>query len=144
MGSKTTKAKTNGDASRKCGSWIDSFIENTESLESPIIFRKWAAISVISAAIEQKVHMISAGDLLYPNMYCALIGHPGVGKTRSIKRAKRYYMELEDPKNAPTSMSASSMIDALAKRKRQVMGPDGPFDYNTMYITADELSAFMH
>lgn len=88
--------------------------------------------------------MISAGDLLYPNIYCALIGHPGVGKTRSIKRAKKYYMEIDDPKNAPTSMSASSMIDALAKRKRQVMTHDGPIDYNTMYITADELSAFMH
>jgi hypothetical protein len=67
-----------------------------------------------------------------------------VGKTRSVKKAKKYYLTLDDPMNAPTSMSASSMIDALAKRKRSIILQDGPIEYHTMYITADELSAFMH
>ena len=58
-------------------------------------------------------------------------------------------MEMEDPRIAPTSMSASSMIDALAKSKREIMSktPDNTierFEYNSLYITADELSAFMH
>lgn len=40
------------------------------------------------------------------------------------------------------------MIDAVAKSKRQVVYANGKgmdqFEYNTIYITADELSAFMH
>jgi len=42
------------------------------------------------------------------------------------------------------------MIDALSKNKRSVMmpgekgEPPTPFEYNSMYITADELTAFMH
>jgi len=54
-------------------------------------------------------------------------------------------METDEPHSAPTSMSASSMIDALANNKRTAMlpDPDGPIEYNSMYITADELSAFM-
>ena len=42
-------------------------------------------------------------------------------------------------------MSASSLIDAVAKAKRTIIRlPEGPLEYNTLYITADELGAFMH
>ena len=123
-------------------------MEATAGLESPILFRKWAAISTIAAAVEQRVHVVSGNERLHPNIYCFLVGHPGVGKTRSIRAAKRYYLEMPDPRNAPTSMSASSMIDAVAKSKRNVVVTNGKemdqLEYNTLYITADELSAFMH
>src|SRR6266702_5390602 len=109
MGSKITKVTTNGDASRKCQSFIDCFIESTEALESPRIFRKWAAISMIAATLEQRVYIVSGGDKLHANLYCALIGHAGTGKTRSIYRARDYYMTMEGAPMAPTSMSASSM-----------------------------------
>src|SRR6266403_5398669 len=107
-GSKTTPAKTNGHAVRKCRSWIESFVASTANLEVPQSFRKWAAISTLAAAVEQKVYVPSGGENLFPNVYCALIGHPGVGKTRAIIAARRYYLELPDPLLAPTSMSASS------------------------------------
>jgi hypothetical protein len=140
--------KTNGSALRKCRSWIESFVEASAGLESPELFRKWAAISTIAAAVEQRVHVISGNEKLHPNIYCFLVGHPGVGKTRSIRAAKKYYLELPDPRNAPTSMSASSMIDAVAKSKRNVVIANGTgmdqLEYNSLYITADELSAFMH
>jgi len=113
-------------------------------LEAPLIWRKWAAISTIAATIEQRLYVVSGGERLTPNIYCALVGHPGTGKTRCVKRSRRYYMETDEPHLAPTSMSASSMIDAMSKNKRSVIMPDdGPFEYNSMYITADELSAFM-
>jgi len=100
---------------------------------------------MVAATLEQRVYVVSGGDKLHANLYCALIGHPGTGKTRSIYRARDYYMTLEGAPMAPTSMSASSMIDALTKNKRTAMlpEPDGPIEYNSMYITADELSAFM-
>ncbi len=45
-------------------------------------------------------------------------------------------------------MTAASMIDAVAKSKRNVVFANGKdmdqLEYNTVYITADELSAFMH
>src|ERR1700757_4543912 len=109
--SKTTKATTNGNGGRKCQSWIESFLQHTESLESPRIFRKWAAISALAAVAEQKVYVVSGGERLHPNIFCGLIAHPGVGKTRSIRMVKRYYMETPEPHGSPTSMSASSMID---------------------------------
>ncbi len=89
--------------------------------------------------------MISGGDKLNANLYCGLIAHPGVGKTRSIRKARAYYNQTDTPFNAPTSLTEASMIDALTARKRSVMMPPDHevFEYNTMYITADELNAFM-
>jgi hypothetical protein len=139
------KKKTNGSAARRCPSWIEAFVDSTASLEAPAIFRRWAAISTIAACLEQKVYVMSGGSRLFPNIYCALIAHPGVGKTRCIHAAKDYYLEIPEPHPAPTSMSASSMIDAVSKGKRSIMRlPEGMVEYNTLYITADELSAFMH
>src|SRR6267142_1276119 len=148
VGSKTTKVTTGEPVQRKCRSWIESFIESTEHLESPRLFRQWAALSVLAAAAEQRIYVISGGERLHPNIYCFLVAHPGVGKTRSIRAAKKYYLETPVPLNAPTSMSASSMIDAVAASKRNVILSNGKeldqLEYNTLYITADELSAFMH
>src|SRR5216684_7557410 len=50
-----TKARTNGSAQRRLASWIDRFVEETEGLESPEIYRRWAAIVGLGAALQQKV-----------------------------------------------------------------------------------------
>lgn len=131
-------------AGRKLGSWIESFVDNTKGLESPEIFRRWAAITTIGAVCEQKVYL-QTSSILHPNIYCFLVGHPGVGKTRTVRAVRRYYLETPEPHAAPTSMTGASMIDALSASKRTFIRlPDGPLEYNSMYITADELSAFMH
>lgn len=145
--SKTTSGTTNGHALRRSQSWIESFIASTDNLESPPIFRRWAAISTIAAALEQRVYL-QAKSILFPNIYCFLVGHPGVGKTMTIRAAKRYYAETPEPHIAPTSMTAASMIDALLRSKRSyVLHTDAglqPLEYNSMYIGADELGTFMH
>lgn len=125
-------------------SWIDRFVETTEGLGTPKVFREWTAISLIAATLEQKVWLPTTTPI-YPNMYVFLVAHPGVGKTRTIRKAKSYYSELPEPHLAPTSMTGSAMVDALVRAKRTyVQHPDPPKEYNSMYITADELGAFMH
>lgn len=82
---------------------------------------------------------------IYPNVYIALVGHPGVGKTRSVRAVKRYFLELPEYHLAPTSMSAAALVDALVKAKRSIIRhPDPPTEYNSMAIMADELGAFIH
>lgn len=131
-------------AGRRLDSWIESFIENTKGLESPRIFRQWAAITTIAAAVEQKVYL-QTSSILHPNVYCFLVGHPGVGKTRTVRVARRYYLETPEPHVAPTSMTGAAMVDTLTSSKRTFIRlPEGPLEYNSMYITADELGAFMH
>lgn len=131
-------------ANRRVHSWIESFIQSTIGLESPEIFRRWAAITTIAAVVEQKIYL-QTSSALHPNIYCFLVGHPGVGKTRTVRAARRYYLETPEPHVAPTSMTGASMVDALMACKRTFIRlPDPPLEYNSMYITADEMRAFMH
>jgi len=98
------------------------------------------------------VWLVTNRGPLVPNIYCFLVAHPGVGKTTTISESERYYMQTPEPHKAPTSLTGASMVDALAKAKRFIPSvkdprdPEGkaPLDYNSIYITADEITAFMH
>lgn len=134
----------NGSGKRINESWIDTFVSHTDNLESPMIYRKWAGIATVGAVLEQKVCLNTSGPL-YPNIYIFLVGHPGIGKTRTINAAAAFLRKIEDFHISPTSMTAASMVDALLESKRSIirMG-QANIEYNSMTIIADELSAFMH
>ncbi len=73
------------------------------------------------------------------------MAHPGVGKTRTVRAVKRYFTETPEPHIAPTSVTASSLVDALVKAKRTLIRiHEEPLEYNSLLIAADELTAFMH
>lgn len=108
------------------------------------MFRKWSAISTIAAVLEQKV-WVKTSRPLYPNLYILILGHPGVGKTRTVREARHYVQDLPDFHLAPVSLTFSSLVDSLVAAKRMVVRlPDSPLEYNSMFIAADELGAFIH
>lgn len=120
-------------------------MDETSSLDVPVLFRRWAAITAIASVLEQKVRLPSGGAYVYPNLYTILIGHPGTGKTRAVREAKKYLTEIQDFHIAPTSLSAASLVDALVDSKRMIVRlPDEPLEYNSMLIAADELGTFVH
>lgn len=124
-------------------SWIESFIDQTSNLHSPEIFRRWTAITTIAAALEQKV-WVRTSRPLYPNIYAFIVGHPGVGKSRTMREGRSYIQELPEFHLAPISMTFASLVDSLVRSKRNIIcPPDDPLEYNSMYICADELGAFM-
>lgn len=115
-----------------------------DNLDSPVIFRRWAAITTIAATLEQKVWLMTSSRLP-PNLYTFLVSHPGVGKTRTIRAARAYLLELPDPHMAPTSLTGASLVDALLVAKRMLVRlPDPPLEYNSLPILVDEVGAFMH
>lgn len=132
---------------RRLDDLIAAFMAETATTGSPAIFRRWTAISLLSAIAEQKLWVRTRHDL-YPNQYIFLIGHPGVGKTRIINEAKHLIAKLVEnsgPILAPVSMTFAALVDSLCKAKRElVRQPEGAITYNSMYICADELGAFMH
>jgi len=74
-----------------------------------------------------------------------LVAHPGVGKTRTINEGRDLVMGLPEFHLAPISMTFASLVDKLVKSKRVIIRPgEDPLEYNTMFICADELGAFIH
>jgi len=145
MDSADTK-KVTGAASgrRKLESWIESFENHTDNLESPALFRKWAGIFTVAAVMEMRCWLRTSSEL-YPNLYIFIVGNPGVGKNRIIRVAKKYMSEIPEFHFAPTSLTGASLVDTMASSKRFIARlPDPPLEYFNTTITAEELTAFMH
>ena len=145
MGSKGLLDTTTAVVPRKLDSWIDSFIEHTECEHTPRLYRQWTAISLIAAALEQKVWIRTSSNL-YPNLYILIVGHPGVGKTRIIRVVRSLATDLQELYVAPISLTFAALVDCLdaAKRNHIVHGQATPYTYNSLYICAGEFGAFMH
>ena len=86
-------------------------MDHASNLESAEVFRRWTAITAIAAVLEQKV-WLTTSDKLYPNLYTILVGHPGVGKTRTIMAGRKFLVELPEFHIAPTSMKMASLVDS--------------------------------
>ena len=88
---------------------------------------------------------LTTSSNLYPNLYTMLIGHPGTGKTRTIRKAREYMLSLPDFNMGPTSCTAAALVDVLLKAKRFIVQlPDPPLEYNSLTLACDEVGAFMH
>ncbi len=136
--------RTTGVADRKLPSWIDAFIEVTANLDAPLIYRRWTAISVLAATVTQRVWVKTSSNL-YPNIYLFMIGHPGVGKSRTISVGRRLVQGLSEFHLAPISMTFASLVDSMNKAKTTIAIPgQDPITFNSLYICADELGAFIH
>ena len=119
-------------------------MDHASNLESAEVFRRWTAITAIAAVLEQKV-WLTTSDKLYPNLYTILVGHPGVGKTRTIMAGRKFLVELPEFHIAPTSMKMASLVDSLLSAKRVVISlPKPALEYNSMALLMDEWTAFMH
>jgi hypothetical protein len=143
--SRATNPMINGAGRRRCKSWVESFIEYTANLESPELWRKWSAITMIAATLEQKV-WVHTGSVMYPNIYTFLVGNAGLGKSRSIMSASNIIREA-NPETffGATSMTRAALSDYMNEAKRFIANiPHAPIEYNSLVVVADEFSAFMH
>jgi hypothetical protein len=119
----------------------------TSEMESPENFRRWVAIGILAATLEQKCWCESGHGVIYPNLYIWLIAPPSAGKSLPIKEARKFLLELPDREKhiVPTSVTAASLSDAVAAAERIISFADNrrPVQYNSAILLPDELSAFM-
>lgn len=137
----------NGKTTRKLEFWIDGFTNHTSGIQSPLLFRKWAAVATIAGALERKVWVRAFSRTLYSNMYLLLVGGPGIGKTESIREVRALWKTQPHLFVAPSSVSRASLVDALCKAKRSLLRPAdlaNPFtEFNSLQIASTEFGAFL-
>jgi hypothetical protein len=132
----------NGNAARKLPSWIDAFVELTQGIGTPKIFRRWAAVSVISSVIQEKI-WVESERRIYANQYIFLVGPPAVGKSRTISMARRFVEEISDVTIAPTTLTGASLLICLNEALKQGSPLHGIKDFNSLYLMPSEMSAFI-
>ena len=123
---------------------IESFLEYTDGISSPEIFRLWSAIGLIAGTLERKVWVETSGERLYPNLYILLVSPPGVGKTQAIKVTKSLWNKVPDLLVSPDNLTKAALIDNLAKATRKIVrSPTELLEFNSLQIAADELGVFL-
>jgi hypothetical protein len=131
---------------RRLASFIDAFSSFTEGTGSPALFRKWAAISCVAGALERRVWIRMRGKQTFPNLYVCLVGPPGVGKSVVTTEVQTLWVSLEKQHIAPSSVTASSLIDALNLARRQLVRPTQipPIEeYNSLKVLSNELGTMI-
>jgi hypothetical protein len=90
------------------------------------------------------VHIISAGRLLYPNLYVLLVGSPGIGKTEAINYVNKLWLMAKELHVAPHDVTKAALIDELARATRKlVVGESQLVEYNSLVIAADEFGVLV-
>ena len=101
--------------SRNLPDWLDAFMELTENSEPPAMFRKWAGISTIAAALQRKVRVdLGLSLTFYPNLYIVLVGPSATGKGTAMKFASDI---IEQVPTIRLSAQATS-LQALIRRMK--------------------------
>jgi hypothetical protein len=131
---------------KQAGDWLDSFEELTESSGTPTRIRRWAAIACVAGVLERKVWVHTAGADLFPNLYVFLVTPPGIGKSRVLNTAYRFWIDMEDHRTAPASVSKASLIDELESAHRAIIRPGcvPPVEeFHSLKVLASELGVFL-
>lgn len=125
-------------------SWIDDYLSCTDYVNSPKIYRKWAALSAISAALQRKVHCVMNGGIIFPNLFVALVGPPGLGKTQAIAPIRNMLASVELVKLSPAKLSPEKFIGMLSQSTKLVPTPEDPFFTQSAFaVFLSELSTFI-
>lgn len=126
--------------------WIAKFEEFTETLPSPTLFKRWAAVSAIAGALERKVWVDVGMGPLYPNLYAILVAPPGIGKTVLTSIVWEFWDELEKHHNSSSSLTKAALIDELYDARRDIVRPQetpSVIDFNSLLVSTDELGVLL-
>ncbi len=130
---------------RELHDWIESYLEFVKNTEPPISYHIWTAIGVIAGALERKVHMIGAHEIIYPNQYIVLVGPAGLTrKGTALKIGEEFLERLELPMGSQ-KLSKEAFYRAMSRSIRNYIDADtGKLEYHSSITTvAKELIVFM-
>src|SRR5882724_11244346 len=127
------------------GDWLDQYMSYTDGITSPEIYRLWSGISAIAGALERRVWVETSRGVLYPNMFCLLVGPPGVGKSNAISIVEELWYSSKKFKVAPNNVTKAALVDALLEADRKIILPNGGglVEYHCLLTSSSEFGVLV-
>lgn len=69
--------------------FISYYMSLVQETEAPYIYHRWCALTGIAALLGRNFTLKFNGDVVWPSLYCVLVGEPGTRKSTAIKMFKR-------------------------------------------------------
>lgn len=123
--------------------WLESFLELTEGLPTPPMFRLWSGISTLASVLERKVWLPTARQVLYPNLFTLLVGPPGSGKSQALRPARELVRAAKCVNLAPTDMTKAAMIDVFARSSKRVLISGVTTEYHPLCVMLSEFGTLV-
>jgi len=127
--------------------WIDDFLDNTNGIASPEIFRLWAGISALAGLLERRIWMVTSSTLpvVYPNLFVLLVAPPAVGKSLVLSKVKEVWKGTKKLHVAPNSMTKAHLLDTLeqAARKLPINNGQSLMEYSALNIASSEFGVLV-
>lgn len=120
-------------------------MDYSEGIESPRLFRKWAAIGAVGAALQRRTYTLTRTGPIYPNDFILLVARPGVGKTVAIDLAQHFLRRLGEKLHIlPSSVTKEKMYEEMQKNAvRTVDGTSNVLSMCSAVALPDELGVFI-
>ena len=123
--------------------FVDTFLQYTDKAPSPYIFRLWAAVSGVGAALERRVWVKALAQPTFANLYVLLVAVPGVGKG-VIDEITRIWRKVPRLHLAPDSVTSASLLDSLIEADRKVV-INGclAYEYHSLIVSSEEFGVIL-
>jgi len=133
--------------SRILEDWISTYLQFTEGVKSPRIFRLWAGICAVSGALQRRAYMDVEGQTQYPNLYVLLIGPPASGKSTALKIVRDQILvpasKASVLKLTPTDVTKEAFYEKL-EGSVQIVNMNGTSERHMALVALiDEMAVFL-
>ncbi len=98
--------------------FYDRYFEYIGLTESPRLYHRWTAISIIAALLGRRLYIPFGHDNIFPNHYILLVGDPGARKGTAITPGKRLLKSSGYAKFSPDRISPERFIIELENASR--------------------------
>lgn len=124
--------------------WISGYLELTEGLPTPAVYRLWSGIFAIASCMERRCWLETAFGQTFPNLFILLAAPSGTGKSPSIKPARKLLYNSKTTMLAPDDMTKAAFIDEMAEHSRRVLYKGQTIVYHPLCIMISELGTLIN
>ena len=125
------------------GNLIDEFVKDTPTLESPEVFRKWAAIALIAGVAQRRVWCNIGKGALFPNQYIMLVSPPGVGKSVVLNVVESLWKQTAGLYIGDAKTTIQGLLDFISDSASPVNMNGLPVNTHPMTCAPREYGTFM-
>jgi hypothetical protein len=123
--------------------WIDQYLEFTDGIPAPDIFRLWSGIACLGGVLERRVWAKVGRGAIYPNLYVLLVGAPGVGKSQAIAKTQDLWRSVKGLYVAPDNMTKAALVDVVARSTRRLMIEGRMEEFHALLVPSTEFGVLV-
>ncbi len=125
-------------------SFLSEYMTYVDTDHTDPLWKKWVALTCMSAAVGRKVWLTVGGRPAYANTYALLVGEPAAGKGVAMSGAQDLLPHIKDIHLSSDDTNVAVAVKQLAEASVSFSAPDGShYLYNSLVVLCDEFGVFL-